>query len=123
MVYLHPEAKRIMEKYGTLNTNDYIFPYFRGTKSDVERKTIKDMTASNLNWNLKPIGVAIGLPMTLTTNLARHSYATRLKMDGVPTSFISDALGHSTGAITAHYLKTLPDAQYKKIGESLLNFQ
>ncbi len=123
MVYLHPEAKRIIEKYGSLNTNDYIFPYFRGTKTDIERQRAKILIAHAINNNLWPIGVAIGLPMRLTTNLARHSYATRLKMDGVPTAFISDALGHSTGAITAHYLKTLPDAQYKRIGETLLEFE
>ena len=123
MVYLHPEAKRIMEKYGSLNTNDYIFPFFRGTKSDIERKKVKDVISSKLNWNVRPIGVAIGLPMRLVLNLARHSYATRLKIDEISTAFISDALGHSTGAITAHYLKTLPDAQYKRIGESLLEFK
>ncbi len=123
IVYLHPEAKRIMEKYGSLNTNDYIFPYFRGTKSDIERKRVKDLISHNLNRTIRPIGVAIGLPMRLTLNLARHSYATRLKIDGVSTAFISDALGHSTGAITAHYLKTLPDDQYRRIGETLLNFE
>lgn len=123
MVYLHPEAKRIIEKYGSLKTNDYIFPYFRGTKSDIERQKAKILIAHALNNNLWPIGVAIGLPMRLTLNLARHSYATRLKMDGVSTAFISDAMGHSTGAITAHYLKTLPDEQYKRISNTLLTFE
>lgn len=30
-----------------------------------------------------------------------------LLIDGTPTSFIGDALGHGIGAVTAHYLKTL----------------
>jgi integrase len=122
-VYLHPEAKRIIEKWGTLNTQDYLFPCFRGTKSDIERKKAKDVFARNLNRDLRPIGIALGLPMHLTLNLARHSYATKLKIDGTSTAFISDALGHSSGTVTAHYLKTLPDAQYKKVSESLLNFK
>ena len=46
-----------------------------------------------------------------------------LLIDGAPTAHISDALGHSSGAVTAHYLKTLPDAQYKRIGETLLEFK
>jgi len=121
-VYLHPEIKRIIKAWGELKTKDYIFPCFRGTKSDIERKKAKDILARNLNRDLRPIGVAIGLPVNLTLNLARHSFATRLKIDGTPTSFISDSLGHSSSAVTAHYMKTLPDAQYKKISESLLKF-
>jgi integrase/recombinase XerD len=122
MVYLHPEAKRIIEKWGTLNTNDYIFPCFRGTKSDLERKKAKDIFARNLNRDMRPIGRSLGLNMNLTLNLARHSFATRLKIDGTPTSFISDALGHSSSAVTAHYMKTLPDNKYKEMSESLLKF-
>lgn len=122
IVYLHPEARRIIEKWGTLNTQDYIFPPFRGTKSDIERKKAKDIFARNLNADLRAVGKTIGLHMNLTLNLARHSFATRLKIDGTPTAFISDALGHSSSAVTAHYMKTLPDDQYKRISESLLTF-
>ena len=71
---------------------------------------------------LHVIGKELELPMSLNLNLARHSFATRLMIDGTPTSYISDALGHSSSAVTAHYMKTLPDAQYKKISESLLTF-
>ena len=123
MMYLHPEAKRIIERWGNLQTKDYLFPYFRGTKSDIERKEIKDKLARNLNRNLHVIGKELGLQMNLNMNLARHSFATRLMIDGTPAAHISDALGHSSGAVTAHYLKTLPDAQYKRIGESLLEFK
>ena len=123
MVYLHPEAKRIIQKWGNLNTEDYVFPCFRGTQSDIERSRAKVVFAANLNRDMRPIGKALGFPMHLILNLARHSFATRLKIDGTPTSFISDALGHSSGAVTAHYLKTLPDAQYKRIGETLLEFK
>jgi integrase len=34
MVYMHPEAKRIIEKWGSLTTKDYIFPAFIGTNSE-----------------------------------------------------------------------------------------
>lgn len=123
MVYLHPEAKRIIDKWGNLNTDDYIFPCFRGTKSDMERKKAKDILARNLNRDMRPVGKALGLAMNLTLNLARHSFATRLKIDGTPTSFISEALGHSSSAVTAHYMKTLPDNKYKEMSELLLTFE
>ena len=123
MVYLHPESRRIIEKWGSLETKDYIFPCFRGSKTDIERNRLKKMFACNLNRDLKTVGRELGFEMPLILNLARHSYATRLKIDGIPVAFISDALGHSSGAVTAHYLKTLPDAQYKKVSESLLKFE
>ncbi len=122
IVYLHPEAKRIIEKWGTLNTNDYIFPCFRGTKSDIERKAAKDVLARNLNRDLRPVGKAIGLSINLTMNLARHTYATSMKLNEVPVAFISEALGHSSGAVTAHYMKTLPDNKYKEMSDKLMKF-
>ncbi len=122
MVYLHPESRRIIEKWGNLNSKDYIFPCFRGSKTDIERNRLKKMFACNLNRDLKTVGRELGFDMPLILNLARHSYATRLKIDGIPVAFISDALGHSSGAVTAHYLKTLPDEQYKRISETLLEF-
>jgi integrase/recombinase XerD len=58
----------------------------------------------------------------LTLNLALHSFATSLKIDGTPTAFINDALGYSSSAVTAHYMKTLPDNKYKEMSERLLEF-
>jgi integrase/recombinase XerD len=45
-----------------------------------------------------------------------------MKLGGVPTAFIREALGQSSGAMTAHYLKTLPDNKYKEMPEKLLSF-
>jgi integrase/recombinase XerD len=46
----------------------------------------------------------LGFDVHLIFNLARHSYATKMKLDGVPTSFFREALGHSNTSITEHYL-------------------
>ena len=60
--------------------------------------------------------------MNLTLNLARHSFATKLNIDGMNTSIIKDALGHSSSKTTEHYIKTLPIENYRKISDNLLNF-
>ncbi|MFA6151015.1 MAG: site-specific integrase [Chitinophagaceae bacterium] len=122
VIHLHPEIKRIIEKWGDLNTKDYIFPCLRGIDNNIERKRVKDIFARNLNRDLRPIGKKLGFEVVLNLNLARHSYATRLKIDGIPTSMISDALDHSSSTVTEHYLKTIPNAMVQKISESLLNF-
>lgn len=122
VVHLHPEMRRIIEKWGSVKPNEYLFPCMRGQKTNIERKRAKDILARNLNRDLKPIGEKLGFEVKLTLNLARHSYATRLKIDGIPTSMISDALGHSSSAVTEHYLKSIPNEMVQKISESLLNF-
>lgn len=122
IVHLHPEVRRIIEEWGDINTKDYIFPCLRGCESNIERKKRKDMFTKNMNRALRRIGNSLGFEVQLKMNLARHSYATRLKIDGVSTSLISDSMGHSSSAVTEHYLKSIPDAMAQKISESLLKF-
>ena len=47
----------------------------------------------------------LSIPEKITTNTARHAFATRLLQKGVPIEFISDALGHSNIRTTQHYLE------------------
>jgi len=51
------------------------------------------------------------LPIKLTTYVARHSFATILKREGVPTSVISETLGHSSEKITQIYLDSFENKQ------------
>lgn len=123
-VYMHNDIKRIIDAWGSKSSNpdDYIFPIIQGYKTAVEkekrRKTIQRLTNRMLNG----IGKKLGFDERLTLNLARHSFATHLKISGTPTAFITDALGHSNSKTTEHYLKSIPTEKYKEISESLLNF-
>ncbi|WP_276131932.1 tyrosine-type recombinase/integrase [Polluticoccus soli] len=122
IVYLHPMAKEILQRWGDPNTDDYLFPCFRGSKSDIERKHRKDVFARCLNRSLREIGEELGFEVNLITNLARHSFATKLNIDGFDTSMIKDSMGHSSTRVTEHYMKTLPLNKYKKISDNLLDF-
>ncbi len=122
VVHLHAEVKRIINRWGTFETTDYLFPCFRGSKSNIERKHLKDIFARNVNRDLKAIGKILEFDVSLNLGLARHSFATRLKLDGTPTTFISDALGHSSSSVTEHYMKSLPSPMLKKISDTLLEF-
>ena len=75
-----------------------------------------------INKSLSKIGRELKFPVHLCLNLARHSYATKMKIDNISTSIISDALGHTTITTTEHYLKSLPDLQLKTLSNSLLLF-
>ena len=74
------------------------------------------------NQKLSKIGTELGFGVHLCLNLARHSYATKMKIDGCPIGFIGEALGHSNTSTTEHYLKSLPNENLKIMSENLLSF-
>jgi integrase len=74
------------------------------------------------NKSLAAIGKKLGIDVRLCLNLARHSFATMHKILGTPTSFISDAMGHSNSAMTEHYMKSLPDENRREMSQKLLSF-
>jgi hypothetical protein len=46
-----------------------------------------------VNKKLRGIGLRLGFDKALNLSIARSSFATKLKLDGVPVSFISDTMG------------------------------
>lgn len=71
-----------------------------------------------MNRALGEIGKELKIPIKLTTYVARHSYATVLKRSGVPTSIISESLGHSSERVTQIYLDSFEN---ERMDEALRN--
>lgn len=123
-VHLHPEILKIINLLGN-NTNlstDYLFPVLNDCETTIEKNKRQTRQSKVINKKLNLIGHKLGFEFRLSLNIARHSFATRLKLDGTPLSFISDALGHSSTKTTEHYMKSIPDENLKRISDSLLNF-
>lgn len=120
--YLHPEMKRIIEDYGTKDKSpdNYVFPFLVGYKTEEEKEKRRRNVQDRLNDNLRTIGKNLGFKVNLILALARHSYSTNLKLNNVSSAFIKDMLGHSSIAITDHYLKTIPDDKIKETSKNLL---
>lgn len=57
------------------------------------------------NKSLKELANLAGIDINLTTYVARHTYATVLKMSEVDADKISEAMGHANPKITQIYLK------------------
>ena len=91
---LQPMALEIIEKYRKpeATPNDYVFPILdrkvHKTEMQKREKIHKAMKATNKA--LRRIGEQLGIPIDLTTYVARHSYATVLKRSGVSTAIISE---------------------------------
>jgi integrase/recombinase XerD len=124
-VYLHDLSKEIIKEWGNKSTSpdDYVFPIVkRGMTAFQAQNTIRRYKRVS-NKMLAKIGRDLGFEVHLCLNLARHSYATKMKIDGVSVAAISDALGHTTTTTTEHYMKSLPNEQLKLMSSSLLAFE
>jgi integrase/recombinase XerD len=123
-VYLHPEAKAIIERLGNkpITPSTYIFPIINGRTTYPAMETARKRNRRVMNKMLTAIGKKLGFDVHVCLGIARHSFATALKIKGTPIAFISEAMGHTSSTTTEHYLKSLPDANYKVMSESLLAF-
>jgi len=126
IAYVRPESQAIIKKWGNKNRlpSDYIFPFyntvkFKNLNTGYERYKLEKIT-SDLNECLKKIGSQLQFPFPLTTGIARHSYATILKNEGVGISLIKDGMGHSSSLTTEGYLKSADNEIIKKMSDKLL---
>jgi integrase/recombinase XerD len=123
-VYIHDEIRAIINTWGNKSgkPDDYIFPILNGRVCAVDKEGRRNKIQRQINDNLKAIGEKLGIEEKIILNIARHSFATHLKISGTPTSFIGDAMGHANSKTTEHYLKSIPTDKAREISNTLLNF-
>ena len=98
--------KTIIKEIGN-NSTRYLFPIL-DEMIHIKEAQIKNRVKKCLkkvNADLKTISEIIGIDIPLTTYVARHTYATKLKRSGVDTAIISEGLGHADISTTRAYLK------------------
>lgn len=101
-------------------SSPYLFPILSSYhKTEQQRLNRLHKVITKVNAALKTIGKELGIPIKLTTYVARHSYATILKRAGVSTSIICESLGHSSEKVTQVYLDSFENSQIDKAMENL----
>lgn len=109
-VGLNPRALQIINKWKTNDPkNPYLFPIL---EKGLTATTIKNRCQRFIKWvnlRMKAICKELNIEHKATTYAARHTFSTVLKRKGVPTSFIKDALGHSSIITTENYLDGFED--------------
>ena len=115
------EAMRIIEKYESESTG-YLFPILNNKvhKTALQKQNRIHKMRGKVNYNLKVIGKRLGIEISLTTYVARHSFASVLKKSGVNIAIISEALGHSDLATTQIYLDNFDNEQMDEAMKNLL---
>lgn len=116
---IQDKAMDIVKKYKS--NNSYIFPILSEFhKTDIQKENRVHKVLGKVNKYLKAVGEELGLPIDLTTYVARHTYATVLKRSGVNTSIISESLGHSSEKVTQIYLDSFENSQIDEAMKNLL---
>jgi integrase/recombinase XerD len=90
------EVKRILSKWGNkdISPEAYLFPILPSKFKSIERNEARrSMHQRRMNKSLTKIGKSLGFDFNITINLARHYFATTLKLNGTNVSFISELLG------------------------------
>jgi site-specific recombinase XerD len=123
-IQLLPPAKEILAHYkkqSRYKRSDYLFPILterHATPVAIYNKKVKMLR--KINQDLKEIARVSKVKAVLTTYVARHSFATILKRQGVNTSLISEMLGHDSEKTTQIYLDSFENKVLDEVSKALL---
>ena len=104
-------SKGILRKYRGkgLNPKDPLFPIINKSMDEVQiDKVVENFIQITNKW-LKRIGTELELPVKFTTYVARHSFATIQKNNGLSREYLKESLGHSSITTTEKYLSSFED--------------
>ena len=117
---LQSKAQEIIKRYQQ-NGIHFLFPILSEFHKSLQQQSNRvHKVISKVNERLKVVGKELGIPINLTTYVARHSFATVLKREGVSTSIICESLGHSSEKITQIYLDSFENSQIDEAMRNLL---
>lgn len=117
---LQPQAIELIKKYHRKDS-PYLFPILSDFhQTEIQKSNRIHKVISKVNQRLKEIGEDLGLPLTLTTYVARHSQATVMKRAGVSTAVIREIMGHSSERVTQIYLDSFDNEQIDNAMKNLL---
>jgi site-specific recombinase XerD len=116
-------AIKIVERYinPSVDQDSYIFPILKDTNLTPTSKHNRiSKILGRVNKDLKVVSLLAGLAENLTTYVARHSFATIMKKNGISVSLISEAMGHDSEKTTQIYLDSFENSQLDNASKVLL---
>lgn len=101
-----PPMEKIVRRYKDSCYNDFLLPVVT-TDDNVKAKRQYKSANQRVNNALKKLGEMLGLPIKLTTYVARHSWATAAQKKNISLSTISRCMGHKSEEMTSVYLASI----------------
>lgn len=113
-----PCMQEIVDRYSSSDMSPYLLAIIDNPDGDT-RKQYRNVQ-SLINRNLKAIGVSINISIPLTMYVARHSWASAARNEGIPVSVISEGMGHDSEKTTQIYLASLETQVIDKANQKIL---
>lgn len=111
------DMQNILDRYPE-NPSEYLLPIIK--KSDSKLRYVYKNMGEKINMRLKKIAEMVGTAIPLTMYVARHSWASIAKAEGIPLSIISEGLGHEKESTTRIYLSTLDTTLIDRANSKIL---
>ena len=123
-VHLVPLAHEILKKWGSADQrpDHYVFPFYHEGITPLREREVGQNLIKDTNKYMRRIALEVGIDKTVTTYVARHSFATVLKRSGVSTEIISEGLGHADLKTTDNYLDSFEDETRREVSAVLTDF-
>lgn len=109
--------QELIDKFDTSGT-PYLLPIIKNCDNDARKQYKSD--AHRVNQSLKKIGKMLGLGISLTSYVARHSWASIAKSKNIPIATISEVMGHDSENTTRIYLASLDTTVVDKANSLIL---
>ncbi|UVQ47853.1 site-specific integrase [Parabacteroides faecis] len=115
------EARIIMERYRS-EDSPYVFPFLHRNKVKGKRKELSEQSAlRRVNRHAHRIGELAVLPISLSTYVMRHTFATLMLETSKPVELISQCLGHASIRTTQIYLSRISVVRVDKEVNDMFN--
>ena len=122
-VTLTPEAMAILKRYMNRDASSpYLFPLLNSREGTEEAYHEYQLALRNFNRQLMLLGEMLGLGDKLSSYTARHTWATTAYYCEIHPGIISEAMGHSSIAVTETYLKPFRNKKIDEANKKVVDF-
>lgn len=119
-VKLTDEMKYILQRHRQPDS-PYLFPFLHERRKEKAAGPLnEDSALKRTNRHLKQIGKLLGIEISLTTYVMRHTFATLMLSSGATVELISQCLGHKSIKTTQIYLSKLTTEKLDKATDAML---
>ncbi|MCD8182174.1 MAG: site-specific integrase [Bacteroides sp.] len=119
-VYIETYAAEILRRYANRQSDSpYLLPILSATGTEGYRQYKSALRL--YNEHLHQLSKTLRLNTLLTSYVARHSWATTAKEEGVAISMISEGLGHNSEKITHVYLASFSNNTMSKVNRKVIS--
>lgn len=123
-VIVTPPVQEIIDNLGIkpVKPEKYIFGILSDGLTPRQAKAKIQQATKQVNKYMKRIAKAVGIEMAITSYVAGHSFATRLRHMGGSDEFIAESLGHAATMTTKAYLDSFEDELKGDYAKKLYEF-